>query len=221
MKIVIANGMHAADYVIGIYKHHKKHQIILINDNKDSAKYLSDKNNIPVVYGHPNKKEVLEQARIRDCDIFMALGYKDADNFAACLLAKKAFGARKTICTVSNPKNVSLFRDLGIDSVISSTALLADSLIAESSLEDFIKQVSIEDNSIVMVEIVVKDTYYIARRKIMDIDFPKTGTISCIYRKPHAIIPNGQTVILPKDKLVIVTTPEEQDAIIKFVQTAE
>ena len=33
MKIVIANGMHAADYVIGIYKNHKKHQIILINDN--------------------------------------------------------------------------------------------------------------------------------------------------------------------------------------------
>lgn len=221
MKIVIANGSHAADYVIGIYKNHKKHQIILINDNKDSAKYLSDKNNIPVLYGHPHKMEVLEQAKIRDCDIFMALGYKDADNFAACLLAKKAFGARKTICTVSNPKNVSLFRDLGIDSVISSTALLADSLIAESSLEDFIKQVSIEDNSIVMVEIVVKDNYHISRRRIMDIEFPKTGTISCIYRKPHAIIPNGQTVILPKDKLVIVTTPEEKDDIIKFVQTIE
>ena len=122
MKIVIANGNHAADYVIGIYKNHKKHDIILINDNKDSVKYLSDKNNIPVLYGHPHKKEVLEQAKIRDCDIFMALGYKDADNFAACLLAEKAFGARKTICTVSNPKNVSLFRDLGIDSVISSTA---------------------------------------------------------------------------------------------------
>lgn len=220
MKIVIANGSHAADYVISMFKNHK-HQLIVINDNKESVKYLSDKNNIPVFYGHPNKKEILEQAKVRDCDIFMALGYKDADNFAACLMAKKAFGARKTICTVANPKNVSLFRELGIDSVISSTALLADSLIAESSLEDFIKSVSIEDNSIVMVEIVVKENYRIARRRIMDIDFPKTGTISCIYRKPHAIIPNGQTVILPKDKLVIVTTPADQNSIVKFVQTLE
>ncbi len=220
MKIVIANGGHAADYVISIFKNHK-HQIIVINDNKESARYLSEKNNLPVVYGHPHKKEVLEQAKIRDCDIFMSLGYNDSDNFVSCLLAKKVFGAKKTICTVSNPKNVNLFRDLGVDSVISSTALLADSLISESSLEDFIKSVSIEENSIVMVEIVVKDTYRISRRRIMDIDFPKTGTISCIYRKPHAIIPNGQTVILPKDKLVIVTTPEEKDALIKFVQKTE
>lgn len=220
MNIVIANGGHAADYVISIFKNHK-HHITVINDNKESVKYLSEKNNIPVVYGHPHKKEVLEQAKIRDCDIFMSLGYKDSDNFVSCLLAKKVFGAKKTICTVSNPKNVNLFRDLGVDSVISSTALLADSLISESSLEDFIKSVSIEENSIVMVEIVVKDTYRISRRRIMDIDFPKTGTISCIYRKPHAIIPNGQTVILPKDKLVIVTTPEEKDALIKFVQKTE
>lgn len=220
MKIVIANGGHAADYVISIFKNHK-HQIICINDDKDFVKYLSDKNSIPVLYGHPHKKEVLEQAKIRDCDIFMALGHHDADNFVACLLAKKAFGARKTICTVSNPKNVTLFRDLGVDSVISSTALLADSLVSESSLEDFIKSVSIEDNSIVMVELVVKDNYRIARRRIMDIDFPKTGTISCIYRRPHAIIPNGQTVILPKDKLVIVTTPNDQAGIIKFVQKTE
>lgn len=216
MKIVVANGRHAADYVISIFKN--KHQLVVINQNRENVHYLSEKNNIPVFFGEPHRKYVLQEANARDADIFMALGFNDAENFAACLLAKKAFDAKKTICIVTNPKNVDLFRQLGIDSVISSTALLADSVIAESSLEDLIKSVSIEDNKIVMVEIVVKENYKIARQKLMDINFPKTGTISCIYRKPHAIIPNGSTVILPKDKLVVVTTPAEQNAIIEFIQ---
>jgi len=52
----------------------------------------------------------------------------------------------------------------------------------------------------------------------MDCNFPKNATISCIYREPHVTIPNGSTVIKPKDKLLIISTPSEQEKIVKFIQ---
>ena len=55
-------------------------------------------------------------------------------------------------------------------------------------------------------------------KQIMDINFPKCGTISCVYRKPNVIIPNGKTVILPNDCLFIVSAVKDQKLIIDYAQ---
>ena len=217
MKIVIAGGDHAADYIIKKFKS-SSNKLIIINEKRDVAQYLTKANRIPVFYGQPYKYFVLEEANVEDADVFIALGNVDTDNYVSCLLAKKVFNVKKCICTVNNPKNVDLYRELGIDSVISSTQLLASSVMNESSLEDLIKTMSLEDEQIVLTEVVIRPNYSIVNKRIADIHFPKEGNISCIYRKPTVIIPNGSTIILPKDKMLIVSTPKNQKDILNFVQ---
>lgn len=220
MKIVIANGKHEADFIINMFKGQNK-DLVVINSDKNFADYIVRSSKVPVFVGEPYKRFVLEDSGTRDADIFIALGEKDTDNYAACMLAKKEFNVKKCICTVTNPKNVDTFRKLGIDSIISSTYLLANSIKTASSLEDVIQTLSIEEDKIVLTEIIINPTYKIANQKIMDINFPKNATISCIYREPHVIIPNGSTVILPKDKLVVISTPVEQEKVVKFIQTTK
>ena len=217
MKIVIAGGDHAADYIIKKFKS-PSNKLIVINERRETAQYLTKSNRIPVFYGEPYKYFVLDEANVEDADIFIALGNRDTDNYVSCLLAKKVFNVKKCICTVNNPKNVELYRELGIDSVVSSTQLLASSVMSESSLEDLIKTMSLEDEQIVLTEIVIRPSFAIVNKRIADINFPKNGNISCIYRKPNVIIPNGSTMILPKDKLLIVSTPKHQKDIVAFVQ---
>ncbi|HOC80926.1 MAG TPA: TrkA family potassium uptake protein [Bacilli bacterium] len=217
MKIVIANGKHEADFVINMFKDQTK-DLIVINSDKNFADYIVRNNKVAVFVGEPYKRFVLEDSGARNADIFIALGEKDTDNYAACMLAKKEFNVKKCICTVTNPKNVDIFKKLGIDSVISSTYLLANSIKSASSLEDVLQTLSIEEDKIVLTEIIINPAYRIANQKIMDCNFPKNATISCIYREPHVIIPNGSTVIKPKDKLLIISTPSEQEKIVKFIQ---
>lgn len=217
MKIVVAGGLHAADFIIKSFKG-RKHKLIVINESKENTIYLAKSNKIPVIYGDPFNKNVLEEAHISDADIFIAIGHSDTDNYVSCLLAKNIFKVKKCICIVSNPKNVEIFRELGIDTVISSTQLLVSSVLAESSLENLIKAISIEDDKIVMLEVIIKDSYQISHKRIMDISFPKTGNISCIYRRPNVIIPNGSTLILPKDKLIVVSTPSNSKELVDFIQ---
>ena len=69
-----------------------------------------------------------------------------------------------------------------------------------------------------MIELGVEADYHLVNKPIMEIEFPKNINISCIFRDPHVIIPKGSTVIKPNDKLIIITTPSEQDEIVEFVQ---
>ncbi|MCQ2793564.1 MAG: NAD-binding protein [Bacilli bacterium] len=217
MKIVIAGGSNTADYIIKNFKGHS-HQLTIINFDREAANYLAKSSKLPVFYGDPTKPYCLKDAHIEGSDIFIALGNRDCDNYVSCLLAKKVFNVKKCICICSNPKNVEVFKQLGIDSVISSTEQLVQSILSESSLESLIKTMSLEDEKIVLTEIIIKSTYYIAHKHIMEINFPKTGSIACIYRRPRVIIPNGSTLILPKDKLIVLSTPNDQKSIIDFVQ---
>lgn len=217
MKIAVAGGTNTAEYIIKNFKNTKNNELTIINNDKDDAEQIAKDNRVPVFFGDPSKKYALEASHIENYDIFIAVSDKDEDNFVACLLAKKVFGVKKCICIVQNPNNVEVFKDLDIDSVISSTQLLLASITSETSLETLIKTMSFEDDKIVLTEVQIKPSYDICNKKICEISFPKTGSISCIYRKPRVVIPNGQSMILPKDKLLFVSSPSDQKSIINFI----
>ena len=216
MRIVIANGDNSADYIIKNFNS-RSNTLTIINSDKDVANHLAKSSKLPVILGDFTKVSTLKEANIQGADLFIALGRNDSDNYVGCLHARKQFGVKKCICIVNNPKNVEVFKELGLDSVICSTETLVSSVLAESSLEQLTKTMSFENDKIVMSEIVVKATYLIAHKHIMDINFPKEGSIACIYRRPRVIIPNGSTLILPKDKIFVLTVPAEQKRIIEFL----
>ena len=216
MRIVIANGNNSADYIIKNFKN-RNNTLTIINDDKDVANQLAKSSKLPVIYGDFTKVTTLKEANIQGADLFIALGHRDSDNYVGCLHARKQFNVKKCICIVQNPKNVEVFKELGLDSVICSTETLVTSVLAESSLEQLAKTMSFENDKIVMSEIVVKANAVIAHKHIMDIHFPKEGSISCIYRRPRVIIPNGSTLIIPKDKLFILSTTSDQKILIDFV----
>ncbi len=220
MRIVIANGNNSADYTIRNFKN-RNNSLTIINNDKDIANRIAKNSKLPVLFGDSTKIATLKEAHIEGADLFIALGHKDPDNYIACMHAKKVFGVKKVICIVQNPKNIEVFKELGLESVISSTETLISSILAESSLESLTKTMSFENDKIVMSEITVKPTYLIAHKHIAEIHFPKEGSIACVYRRPRVIIPNGSTLILPKDKLFVLSTPADQKGLVTFVQKAK
>jgi trk system potassium uptake protein TrkA len=217
MKIVIANGSKQAMFIIGMFKS-KENQLVVINSSRSLANEIAHKEHISVLVGYPWRNFILEEAGVHDADVFISLSEKDTDNYASCILAKKIFNVKKCICVVNNPANVELYKKLGIDSVISSTYLLAQSIRSESSMESLIKTLTLENDKIVVSEIPVLSKYRLANKRIMDIEFPKYASIAAIYRNFTVIIPNGQVEIKPKDSLLIVCAPEDQKRIFAFIQ---
>ena len=218
MRIVVTGGKHEADFIVNMLKEEHMHQIIVINQDREFAEYISTNNDIAVFPGDPTKAYVLSDAEADYADVLLALSDSDTDNYITCITAKRLFHIKKTVAKVRNPKNVELFKKLGVDSVISSTYLMAQTILNESSIENMIKTLSIEDEKIVMLEIEIEEDFAIVSKRLMDIQFPQNINIGCIFRDPHVIIPKGNTMIKTHDKLVIITTPAEQEEIIDFVK---
>lgn len=217
MKIVIAGGTSQAEFIISMFKG-KTNQLIVINPSKTVADTLAKRCRVTVTVGDPWRRFILEEAGAYDADVFISLCDKDTDNYAACTMAKKVFAVKKTICVVNNPKNVELYKRLGLDSVISSTYLLAQSIRGESSLASITKTLSIDNDKINVVESVILSKYQICFQKIKDINFPHYASIAAIYRNYQIIIPSGMVELLPKDTLLMVTAPGNIKKLLGYVQ---
>jgi len=216
VKIVIAGGRNKADFLIGMLLN-KKHKIVVICDDEKYCEYLSDKHNIPIVIGDPCKKFVLDEAHINDFDVLISLKPDDADNLSICQMAKRIYNIKKNVCIVSNPKNVEIFQKLGVNTAISATYMIAGRIEQASTIESLIKTLSLDDEKIIITEILVKKGYHANNMKIMDFKLPPNVIISCVIRGMNMIVPNGQTIICENDKLIVISSPENQSNAISVI----
>jgi trk system potassium uptake protein len=217
MKIIVAGGGPQAEFIVSMFKD-KKNELVVINSSKEEAEIIMKRYRVPVYVGKPWRRRSLEEADAYDADAFISLCEKDTDNFASCLMAKNVFEAKKCICVVNNPKNVDLYKAMGIDSVISATYLLGQSVQSETSIASMLKTLSLENDKITMIEAVVLSKYRIANLALKDCRFPSYVSVACIYRTPDVIIPKGDTVILPRDNLLLVCAPTDQRKVMNFIR---
>ena len=217
MKIVIADGKHEADYIISMYNN-RKNDIIVINQDEDTCRFLSTQNNIPVMRGNPTRISDLQLAGAENADLFIALAESDHENYVACKLAKKFMGAKRCIATAVNPKNVDAFRNLGIDSVLSSTYLLGEQIRNAASIENLIRTLSLDNDEIVITEFKITSDMFVCDQTLKEINISDIASVSSIVRNSKGIIPNGNTRLLAGDKILVVTTHNNSNKVMKVFQ---
>ena len=217
MKVVIADGFHEADYIISLFNT-KKNLLLVLNEDEDVCKYLSLNHDIPVMKARCTREGELREAGCEDCDLFITLAEDDYKNYVACRTAKMLLGAKRTIARVSNPKNVAIFQKLDIDSAISSTYLLGEQINNFSSIDNLISTLTLDDNKVFIVELKVTASSDVVGKSLQQINISDMATISSITRGENVIIPNGQTVLEENDAVLIVTTAQNKDKIVKIFQ---
>ena len=206
MKIVVAGGRNKADFLIGSLLE-KQHEVIVINDEESYCAYLSEKYNIPI----------LEEADIEDADILIALRPSDADNLTICQYAKKSFHVKKVVATVANPKNVKVFRSLGVNTTISATYTISKIIEQASTIENLVNSLTLAHENIVMSELLLTKDCKVIHHKIKDLhNMPANAIICCILRKLRMIVPNGDTELLEQDKLLILSDSQTQDSVLSI-----
>lgn len=218
MKIVIAGGQTKADFLISMFKK-EKHHLVVINDTEEYADFLSKKHHLNVIVADPTKVFVLREAGIEDYDVIVALTPDDADNLAICQLAKKLLHVHKTVAAVSDPKNVEYFRALGVDTAISATFLISKYIEKASVLENMTRSIVSEFDSLAITTITVLENSLVANRTLSDIALPAGISLGAIMRQDKVIVPNGNSMILPGDKILIITSAEMQNKAIALIQS--
>ena len=133
MYIVIAGGGKIGEYLANVLLQ-SGNDVAVIEENLQTADHLSIvlEGRYLVIHGDGCDSKYQEDAGIRKADVFVATTGQDDDNLVSCEIAQRVFNVPRCIARVNNPKNLRIFREVGIESV-SSTTLIA-TLIEEETL---------------------------------------------------------------------------------------
>ena len=133
MYIVIAGGGKVGSYLATVLLE-SGNQVAIIEENKAIADLLSVslEGEYLVIHGDGCDSRFQEDAGIRRADIFVGATGQDDTNLVACEIAERVFHVNRVIARVNSPKNLRIFRKVGIECV-SSTTLIAN-LIEEEAL---------------------------------------------------------------------------------------
>ena len=121
---------------------HERHNLTVINHIKDECVEFSRIfDNVTVIHGDGSKPFILREAEVENCDLVIAITNTDADNLVICQLAKKVFGVKRAFATVNDPTNVAVFKQLGINTAVSATRVMAEIIGQMASVDDVVDPV--------------------------------------------------------------------------------
>ncbi len=182
------------------------YQVKLIEHNAGRARAIAEElHNTTVLHGDATDEELLREENIEECDIFCALTNDDEDNILSAMLAKR-LGARKVMALINRPAYTDLMEGGAIDIVISPQQTMIGSLLAHVRRGDVAVVHSLRRGAAEAIEAVAHGDYqssHVVGRAIENIKLPAGVTIGAIVRGDEVIIAHHDTVIQPKDHVIL------------------
>ena len=204
MKSIIIGGGKVGSNLLKTLKE-RGYNVTLVEMDEETCRRIAEDISADVICGDGTDIDVLKDAGINEADIIAAVTGKDEENLVICQIAKKGFNIGKSIARINNPKNIALFRALGVDQTVCSTEVIAD-LIEYEFDRDICKIVQTFDRgAMILVEVSVKENNRWLDLCIKDLVLPSECVIASILRDGKVIFPRGDTQICLNDNMHIIT----------------
>ncbi len=179
------------------------HEIVLIDQSREVVEDLTEDLDIRGVVGNGSARQILQEADVQACDVFISVTPSDETNLIAGIIADR-LGAKYSIARVRGTEyanDLPFFKkELGIDLLINTDALTAADIVRgfdypfASSIEPF------GNGRVTLVNIRVNHNAPIIGRTVASLRAEIPDLLLCVIeRNFQAVIPKGPTVIYEDD----------------------
>lgn len=193
-----------------------KFNVKLIESDKEIAFELAELlPNALIINGDGRNVELLEEENIADMDAFISVTGNAETNIMSCLVAKSK-GVKKTIALVENMDYYKLSQSIGIDTLINKKLLAASSIFRYIRKGEVVAMTKLNMMNAELLEFVVHAKSKITRKRIKDLDFPRSAIIGGVIREGKGLIPLGDFHVQVKDRVVVCCLPRSISEVEKF-----
>ncbi|WMJ22988.1 TrkA family potassium uptake protein [Paludicola sp. MB14-C6] len=192
----------------------RNHNVVLIEKNKDTCIKISEDIDANIICGDGTDPEVLLDSGINNAEIVAAVTGTDEENIVICQIAQVSFHIKKTIARVNNPKNIAMFKALGVDRIVCSTALIADMIQYELDNDEYKMIQTFERGSMILVEVVINQNHPWCNKKIRDLLLNECVIVSIINNE-KITYPKGETLICENDAVLFITNHQTLQEMMK------
>jgi trk system potassium uptake protein TrkA len=222
MKIIITGGG-AVGYHLAKMLSSELQDIYLIDENQDRLNYIQSHIDVFAIHGDAKSISILKEAKIESCDLLIAVTSSEETNLLVSILAKQ-FGAKRAIARINNlelleEENQILFRELGIDNLISPVQLAAEEIHRLLQRSAFTDDCEFENGKLHVFGILVGDLSPLKNKTILEsahLNERLTFKPIALNRKEDTIIVKRNTTILEGDILYFISDPYSIDRIMEL-----
>ena len=191
------------------------HDLVALDDNPAVIAEVTNIHDVIGVCGNGADCETLEDAGVRDADLFIAVTSSDELNMLACFLARR-MGADHTIARIRNPEynDASLDfmkRELELSMAINPELLAARELFDILRLPSAAKIETFSGKTFEMVELILREDSPLDGLSLRDLreKYRATVLICTVQRGDEVFIPLGDFVLKSGDRIGITASPSE------------
>lgn len=178
-------------------------QLKIIEKNSDRCLVLAEELNQSVVlHGDGSDQQLLQEENVQDMDVVVTLTNDDENNILTSLLAKR-LGAPRTITRISRFSYFPLMTTIGIEQVVSPRVSAINTILQYIRQGKVISAQAIKGESAEVLEAEALETSDIVGKPLKKLRFPKDTLIIGIMHGEEIIIPSGESVVHPGDRVII------------------
>lgn len=218
MYIIIIGGGKVGFYLAKALLN-EGHEVLIVEKDASRTDYIHNELGSICVRGDGSEVITLTEVGTGRANMFIAVTGEDDDNLVACQIAKHKFNVPRTIARISNPKNETIFKKLGIDVTISSTNIILEYIEQEVPTHPLTHLLAISDSGLEVVEVKVPPKSPTIGKTVKELSLPAGSILSLIIRqREKPLVPTADTIIQAEDQIIAVTPPEAEEALRKVLR---
>jgi trk system potassium uptake protein TrkA len=191
-------------------------EVMIIERDAAIAHTLAiDLPNATIVCGDGTDLALLEEHRVHEFDLFAGLTQEDEVNLLAGLIARRV-GVGRVAALVHRPEYQDIYRQLGIDVVLSPRTVAADHILRYCRVESLRRLQVLEGGAAEVMELSVAKDARAVGVPLAQLGMPR-GSIVCAILKPRGVvIAGGEDTVEAGDSVILMTTQAAYRAAIRL-----
>lgn len=216
MRIILVGGRNHNQFLIQPILE-RGHQVTVIHESRDYCRRLARENTATVIHGDGSNPLVLTDAGVEYANVVIAMTEDDAKNFVVCHIAQETYDVDKTLAVVNNPSNIDIFKQLGLENVISITNVISSFIEQKVEIDDVTNIYTISEDKVSSLEIEVDEDAPAIDCPVKELEIKGMANVAMIIRGEQVVIPTDDTKIEIDDRLVVYCHPSVRKKFIKSI----
>ena len=193
-------------------------------DRERCLEFSEKLGDVSMFHGDGARQELLLEEGLPSMDAFVTLTGMDEENMLLSVFAS-SLGLSKVVTKVNRDEFSSLAKKLGLDCIISPSKSVSDVIVSyaralqnsegSSNIETLYK---LMDGKAEALEFSVRSDFSLCGIPLRDMSLKSGILIGGIIRSRRTIIPKGDDVILPGDKVIVVAAGQRLDDLADIIK---
>ncbi len=190
------------------------HEVVLLEKDHNRAQRLATLIGEESVFlGDGCETSTQKSVGFGRADIVCAVTGEDEDNLVVCQMAKVMWKVKRVLARVNDPQQEAIFKQIGIDDVVSATGIIFNLLEQQIHTDHLIPLGALANGQIEVVEVVLSSRSPVMGTRVRDLKLPPKTNIIWINRGGTGVIVEGDTQLNEGDEIVAVVPMESAGAL--------